>query len=87
MLTRFRNFLLSPTYLLFPLFIGLFGLLGDEKIKIASMIVNVFVITLILFLSDDLLPALLPALPQYRNYDILYPNIFVSLLPLKGVPP
>ena len=61
MLLKFRRFCTSLWFLPIPLFVGMVGLLGDEKIKIASMLANVFLLTLVLFLSDDLLPALLPA--------------------------
>lgn len=61
MLIKLRRFLVSGYYLPIPLLIGLFGLFGNEQTKIISMIVNVFLLTAVLFISDDLLPALSPA--------------------------
>lgn len=61
MLSKIRHFMTSPFFLPIPLVIGLIGLLGGDILAIISMLTNVFLLTLVLFLSDDLLPALLPA--------------------------
>ena len=61
MMSKIRHFLTSHAFLPFPLLFGMIGLLGGDMIKIVSMLANAYLVTLVLFLSDDLLPALLPA--------------------------
>ena len=58
---RFRSFLTTPQYQLIPFFIGLLGVVAGDKLVIPSMIVNALLLAFVLFLSDDLLPALPPA--------------------------
>ena len=61
MLPKIRRFLVSGYFLPLPLLFGLVGIFENQQAKMISMILNVFLLTAVLFLSDDLLPALAPA--------------------------
>ncbi len=61
MILKIRRFLCSPAFLLIPLMIGCVGLAETPTVKLISMLTNAYLVAFVLFVSDDLLPALLPA--------------------------